>query len=377
VADLQLENFCSAPWTSLYVNTDGRVDNCCISNNNLGNLDKNNLTEIIQGNALKDIKKNMSNNQLVTGCKACLVDNKHKDNFQNFFNKQYANDEFVGSEDQFILKYLDLRWNNTCNLACIYCSDMCSSLWADINSKKSDPNVIPIKTKSYKHQEELISLIKKYANDLEHLYLAGGEPLLIKENTDVLNLLVDADNTQCRIIVNSNILNLKTPVFEKLTQMNNVQWLVSAESIGEMYEYIRWPALWNTFYSNLQILKTLKNHSISVNCVGMNLNALEIWNFIDLLKADFDIDHSDISINVYNHRDTKGPWTPHRLTESVKIKVVELSKKYHRVLGIDNYIQSLYDTNTDDLANLEITKRSLAELDLSRGLDSSKIFTHL
>ncbi len=35
--------FCPLPWGSIYVETDGRVDSCCIAHNNLGNLHKTKL----------------------------------------------------------------------------------------------------------------------------------------------------------------------------------------------------------------------------------------------------------------------------------------------------------------------------------------------
>ena len=63
--------FCPLPWGSIYVETDGRVDSCCIAHNNLGNLHETKLQNIVGGAKNIQIKQEMLAGQRAQGCKVC------------------------------------------------------------------------------------------------------------------------------------------------------------------------------------------------------------------------------------------------------------------------------------------------------------------
>ena len=65
------ENFCPAPWTSLYFDPTGEVDNCCISKNSLGNYNYGSIQTIIFSEKNKQIKQDMLDNKYIPGCKSC------------------------------------------------------------------------------------------------------------------------------------------------------------------------------------------------------------------------------------------------------------------------------------------------------------------
>lgn len=364
--------FCPAPWLSLYVDPEGNIENCCVSKNKLGNINKTPaIKDTINGSENINIKQMMLENIPVEGCKSCYSQ-PGTHTLQQHFKKNYAHlgDDFYTNTDNFNLRYLDLRWNNTCNYACIYCGPGLSSLWAEQKYQV-------VKMKEAKG--DLLNYVLESAADLKEIYLAGGEPLMLKENEAVLTKLLEV-NKSCRICVNTNLSLIQgNKVFELLKQFDNVQWLVSGEAMSDQYEYIRWPGKWSTFLENLHTINSTPTHHLSFNMVLMNINSLSIWDFIDMVHQDLNVDHRSITVNVYNMRDDTGPWAIQRLTKHQRDSVRQRISKndYSNILGIENVLEALDDNHSDyksKWAGLEYTVEEFNTLDQDRNLNSRVIF---
>lgn len=300
------ESFCPAPWLSFYVSPDGDVRNCCVSRKILGNVNNETIDNIIHGSANRKIKEDMLAGKNAEGCENCFNQakgNRLQDGFKSLYKD--ISEDFFKDLNNFDFRYLDLRWNNTCNYGCVYCSPLFSSLWeSDIVKFDETQNkkIIKISEKTKK----IDYFLENLAN-VNYVYLAGGEPLMIKENEIILSKLLEVAPAT-RIVVNTNLSLIENnKIFDLLLQFKNLQWLISAEDTGSRYEYIRWPGTWETFNNNLKTLKNINRGDISFNSVLMNINALTIWDFIDYVHDEFDVLHENITINIYNSRDSSGP----------------------------------------------------------------------
>jgi MoaA/NifB/PqqE/SkfB family radical SAM enzyme len=133
---------------------------------------------------------------------------------------------------------------------------------------------------------ENLTASKEYIfNNLEnikHVYLAGGEPLLMKDNEELLTRLLSINPT-ISIRLNSNISNINTPVFKLLQNFKNVTWTISVDSMGELFEYMRWPGDWGQFVNNLLEIQKQVGDQINFNMVWCILNSVEIFDVIDHL----------------------------------------------------------------------------------------------
>jgi organic radical activating enzyme len=135
--------------------------------------------------------------------------------------------------------------------------------------------------------------------DLKVLMLAGGEPLLIKENKDLLTKLL-AINPNCSIQVTTNLTTLNTPVYELLKQFENVKLVVSFEAVGEQYEYIRFGSKWNTFLDNFK--QATKDFAIiQTNMVFFPLSMIVIDQAIDLALTFIPEDNIFVVCQYGNH----------------------------------------------------------------------------
>ena len=307
--------FCPAPWTSIYMQPNGDVDNCCVSENKLGNINKDSFSNIINSANNIAVKRQMlSNNVLTEGCSICSGETTLplRENYIKWFEKNPKT--LFDNYDSFDLKYLDLRWRNTCNFACVYCSSDLSSAWAQ------EVGIFPTKIDSTKF-DEFHDYIIKNVKGLETVYLAGGEPLLIKENESILEQLYK-ENPNCNLRVNTNLSTINNRIFELISKFKNVHWMISAEAIEEQYDYIRYGGKWSEFVENLTELKKNSKHEITFNAVYLSLNIFGIFKFVDFVESQ-GFDPVSVSILYYNNG-TGGTYDPRNLPTDIVDKAKNL-----------------------------------------------------
>ena len=203
------KNFCVIPWTGFEVEPNGEVKNCVISKDIIGNIHKTDIEEIINNNPLRE---QMLDGKYPSNCEGCYLQEKHRPtNFDSISSRLYYTKELAtkipknlfDNSRNFVLKHIDVRWSNSCNQACVYCGPVFSSKWAKEMGVK-----IP---KDRERSESLKKYIYKNIKTLENVYLAGGEPLLMKENKEFLDKLYEV-NPDCTIRVNTNLSKTSTGV---------------------------------------------------------------------------------------------------------------------------------------------------------------------
>lgn len=258
------ENFCAAPWSGLSLDPDGDGKVCCI---NLARTPIKNFNEVNSNPVFIDIRTAVINDEQHPSCKSCWDREANGD--VNSRRSMYQYDDFfhdLNSPNSFQLEHLDLRWSNTCNLNCVYCNPMLSSRWADLRNITQKFKVFPTVT-----DNDL--------DNLKFLQLAGGEPLLIKENFELLERLLNI-NPNIKIELTTNLTSIRNnKIYQLLKQFTNVTVIVSFESTGRQFEYIRNGAIWSEFRSNLEQL-SIDFLNIQVNMVYFPLSSVDIINAI-------------------------------------------------------------------------------------------------
>ena len=369
---------CSLPWIGVYVQPDGTVKNCAISNEILGNIHNNTLEECLHGQKNQQVKQDMIDNIQHSRCDSCykvedLSNNKIKNESNRSWYKKYGikniDLNIYNKPTNFELRVLDLRWRNTCNQACVYCSPDLSSRWAqEMNDHR------------YIINDSVLDQTKQYIfqrlDNVDHRYLAGGEPLLIKENKELLEKLLTV-NPDVEIRVNSNLSVVDTDVFRLLMKFKNVKWTISVDAIQESYEYIRWPGKWDRFKDNLMLLNS-QNNNINFNMVWCALNATGIFDCVDFLNS------IGFQENMYIIQCLDHP-TPLDVRSLPKDQIATLKKLMHSRLETANPSHWFAKCLTSMLNFLELDNKSttadlkefLQTLDRRRNLDSKKIFPHV
>lgn len=366
--------WCPIPWTGLMYNHDGKIKNCIRSAGPIGDIKHQSIEDILTQGTNLQTQQSMLADLPGRNCHTCYDIERGKKRFdiisdRIFYMRELKNLSFdtyqPGNHD---LRVVDIRWSNLCNFSCVYCNADFSSRWAaELGIKIQRPS------------EDQVSEFKEYifehASQLKHVYMAGGEPLLMKENLEFLDLL-EKINPDVNLRINTNLSKVDTKIFDKICQFKNVHWTVSVESIGSEFEYIRYGGSWTDFLENLEIIQKL-DHKITFNMLWFLLNYRSIFGCIDFfLDKGFHPNSfvagallTPLHFNIRQLPDTELDNLRHILDMKIAAGpgyLLEDSLKNMRF-----YI----DQDFEKTPEISITK--LKEMDQRRNLDSRMVFPDL
>jgi sulfatase maturation enzyme AslB (radical SAM superfamily) len=342
----------------------------------LGNINSQPLRDILHGEENQTIKQDMLNDVLHDRCGHChLLEKNQKFSPNSVSNRVWylktlkINDlEFFDNTSNHRLHMLDLRWKNTCNFACIYCGPDLSSAWA------SELN-LPQHIKEDALQQSL-EYIYSNLSTVEHIYLAGGEPLLIKENLVLLKKIHEI-NPNVEIRINTNLSIINNEIYNLLKQFKNVHWTVSVDGIGKEFEYVRYGGVWDQFIDNLQQLRQ-DFEKINFNSTWCIMTAYGVLDCIEFLQ---NLGFHENSF-IVNPLDSPKFWHVGNLPDA---ELALLRNKIQSKLNLSNPEYALYNSlslmlnyiSTPFEKDLNTTFEKLKNIDVRRKIDSSKIFKEL
>lgn len=364
--------YCTAPWVGLTVREDGHVRTCCMGNISLGNLNQNSMDEVLASHQLKQIKQQMLAGQPdQENCKSCILEEKHTgfSTLKNHYNKYYPKFD----HDHFELQFLDVRWNNSCNLGCVYCNERFSSVWENRLKIKRAPVVKP-------YQDDLLQWILDRSGEISELMLVGGEPMLMKQNYELLNQLSD----QCKLSIITNLsYDLpKLPCTPRLLSRprQNIRWNISLENTGMKFEYVRNMGKWSQIENNFRYLTQHWPETISINFVYSMFSAFDIMetirtfhqfgikkiNLFPISVTNRDSSSNNHSMDIFN------------MPASIRIKAaqeLELAREWHHenlhpedrdfypIQGIDIIINQLNESENQPSVTLNMFRDQIAWYD--------------
>lgn len=225
---------------------------------------------------LKHYKDYFTNNEdLHPSCVACKnVENSGVDSARQKLN------ELEQQNSQYDYLKLDVVISNKCNLACPFCSQGSSSLIETL-SKKYSLDELPLHWKSQAGKQaepEIIGetcaeLLKKYK--IHTFKILGGEPFL-KENWEPIGRVLDQEyckDVQLEITSNGTVMNSK--IIERISKTRKTKLRISMDSVGDNYNFIRWPHSWKKMESNLLYLRDNKPKNCDVTLTVL----ANIFNF--------------------------------------------------------------------------------------------------
>jgi len=314
--------FCPIPWNFQAIRANGDVRVCCQANvtKNQGvirkedgsafNAGRDDLTLARNAELMRIVRRNMLDGEWSEECGRCkseedngLVSRRSYENQQwpmdlEKIRRLTALDGSINPEE-FPVHYYDLRFGNFCNLKCRMCGPTDSNAWYDdwieltgTSEFKDTSGVIQI-TKTDKgyhvpqfewyNYEPFWTQLEKNMHNIEHVYFAGGEPMLIERHYDFLERCVEAGAAKNMIIeYNTNMSTLPTRVLNLWTKFKQVRIGASVDGMGAVLEYQRNPAKWDKTLYNLNKVDDLPNNIIS--WLAFTVTAYNVLHMIDFMK---------------------------------------------------------------------------------------------
>jgi len=180
-----------------------------------------------------------------------------------------------------IFEGLDHSATWACNLACIMCGPEYSSTWANkLSMTRNDLEKIG---RLFQKSNDFLERVN--VKTLKKLHFNGGEPLLNNEHVHLLERL-SSDNMLKDVFISYNTNGTTYPsdrLINLWSQAKLVKIFFSIDAVGSAFEYIRWPAKWNSVHKNILAMKEHLPNNImfGVNATIGSYNLLEMKNVWD------------------------------------------------------------------------------------------------
>lgn len=286
---LPSDTFCVIPWIHLSVQPYQKIATCCAGESTLGTADQITLKDAWNSAEMCNIRHVILTGGHHTNCARCYEQEKNGVRSQ----RQLLNDTFehlipdVKSdpkkfEDNFKLRYIDLRFTNLCNIRCRTCNHHSSSKWYQDQVALDPKYDKPIILKAGKTEFDMWEQLEPHIDQVEHVYFAGGEPLVMEEHYKILDKLEQLGNYDVKLSYNTNFLQTKLKklnVFSYWKKFKNVSVMASLDGSGVRGEYIRKDINWSTIENNRQTM--IAECPDTIFKIGSVASILNMWHLVD------------------------------------------------------------------------------------------------
>lgn len=284
--------FCYAPWTNIDINPNGIIKPCCkfICDENPHTVYTSSITEYTNSAFLSSLKDDFTNGIKNTGCRRCWAeeDNNIKSKRLLDLDRWQLQYDAHGLETNNFLT-ISLGMGNVCNLKCRICSTTASSKW--IKEEEFYTNTRGQVHDFYKDRT-FISQIKELLNSIVHIDFPGGEPLVAgtNEHLEVLDVLINSNRAnEVSLHYTTNLTIYPDKKFwDRWQHFRNVDLQFSIDGTYKQFEYNRYPASWNTCYTNLKKYQDVNRSNIQIS-VAHTLSVFTIFylpEFFDWCKHE-------------------------------------------------------------------------------------------
>ncbi len=380
------DTFCILPWNHLMIQPNGNIQPCCMTPHDMpiGNTKDDTLEEVWNGFVMKNIRKKMLKGERPMLCNRCYMmeDNgavSPRVNLTDKFRRDVKDlvaqtDPETGHSNTFTLKYWDFRFSNICNFKCRMCGTFASSKWVDDEMAlhgKSFNGLMNFRSES---KEDIMNYVDKFIYDVEEIYFAGGEPLIMDEHYIILEKLIAAGRTDVLLRYNTNFshIQFKKWDLQKLWKpfidnpRGRVQLFASLDAVGPVAELARNGTKWNDVHNNI---KTALSSGVEV-FVSPTVSVINVFHVTDLFDTIVNLGVKPEYIIFNNFLTDPQCYDIRILPEDLKEELMRKLEKYGDNLpngpyknainnAINAWVNFLYSEFNVDLLQLQISRREL------------------
>lgn len=279
---------CHLPWTSIETRPSGNYKPCCLYREDLkdelGNkytARQHSISDVMNSPVMEQLRAQFLAGEMPEGCSSCWKeeDAGKTSKRQHMWYKAGVLGQLHIEKDIVAPRFIDLKLGNICNLKCRICSPHSSSQWV------GDMIQVDSQRKDYWRQYNIDGMWPREENEfykdleqnLEHIRffeITGGEPLMIKEQFEILQKCVDAGVAK-NIEIHYNTNGTQFPehaVNEIWPHFKKLEIAFSIDDVEDRFEYQRNPAKWDEVNRNIQRFMTSGLHNLTTQvCTTINV----------------------------------------------------------------------------------------------------------
>ncbi len=364
--------YCSLPWTNLDISPQGDMSPCCKFKSTLYpykplNINSTTIDQYINSDLVKEVKRDFKENLWPKGCERCKVEEENSIRSKRIQDHDRWG-EFLQEDKGFITA--SIAFGNTCNLSCITCDPTASSKWQQEYKILFGRDIRP----NHFYKEDFVESFKEKTPNLIHLDIPGGEPLLsgVKQQKELLYLYIKDDSAR-NISLHYTTNCTKFPDNEWLelwVHFKEVEIQLSIDGIGDKFEYIRYPAVWEEVVPNIKKYIELRDKGLIKLSVSTTVSAYNIA-YLDELLDWCDIIGLGLPYLGRVHNPTH--LRPTVWNQDAKEYIIEILRRSR--FDLNSFIKLMQSENDSD--KFETFRYRLLRHDKFRKLDFKSVFKEM
>jgi len=276
------DTMCVLPWMHLASHPNGGCSLCCRSNHtqavswakqddseSLATFDNSSIPNIMNSKKFIQVRQTMLEGKRPIECEGCWRDEDSGiESKRQYENKRWAHVTDKLEKTAFIknpnYRYVELRLGNICNNACITCNSYSSSKWYPDEKKISKQlpwfSLRPMENFKWFENPDFYNELTKYSQDVEEIYINGGEPTLIKAHYLYLQNLINNNTAQkVHLVYSLNMMDIPDSLIKLWESFNKVTVNASIDDFKERNYYIRYPTQWEQTVASIEKLNKISN----------------------------------------------------------------------------------------------------------------------
>ena len=289
---MMIENkntICAYPWNWFSFNVDFGMWRACPRSQYRWFQTEKEVDDFFNTTTQQEIRSDLYNGTKNSNCVDCYTaGDKGGMSYRQVLKKDYA----VDNASSVIVKspkVLELKFSNLCNLKCVFCASVCSSLW-EHEIGLPQQYVDNQKVSAEYMRKSLFNWLKKNIRHVDSIMYLGGEPALQPEFYEIVDLLLN--NTpewvgQKELTFSTNTYypkayreKFETAIQKVLDAGHTVFPRISLDGIGKKQSYQRTNLRWDHFEKNmLSFLEKFNTKTNGIKKIRANI-ALNILNLV-------------------------------------------------------------------------------------------------
>jgi sulfatase maturation enzyme AslB (radical SAM superfamily) len=300
-------SFCILPFIHISAAVSGHFRPCCNTTGKgshflFKDIDVS-LKEAFYSKEMDELRTQLNTDERPTICNVCwknedigIVSPRAKNNLK-FKDK-------INTTTDAKLQFLDMKFDNKCNLQCRMCSPFSSDqIWKTIELFDEIPNhlsYVDMDKETYdknNNSQARKRYVQESMQDITFLKVTGGEPFLSKDFIEILEEAVsEGHSKRITLSITTNGTKFTSKITNMFKHFKEVDINISIEGINELYDYIRYPYSYNrwkdrfiTFIDNMKQLDHPKfKLRFSTIVTAYNyLSLTDLQKEIDIIKGNY------------------------------------------------------------------------------------------
>lgn len=295
------KDFCVLPFIGLHISTSGDISPCCEFGGAWGNVNDTTFAKARNSALAASDRAAFSGGQgrAVKPCWKCFdIEDQGGISLRQTQNKALQKHLKHNAPDfdrtqKFVLAkgaaHLDIRFSNLCNLKCRSCWYGSSSSWFKDAKALGQKTGDKAEIRSIASIDHLMTQLEPQLADIKSLYFAGGEPLMIIENYQLLEIMIARGRTDIELsyTTNGSYLGLgKRSMLDLWRHFKSLEVQLSIDATRlEAASLIRSGFSTDTFVTNVQTIRDTCPHAgINFGITVSALNVMELCKTLEDLK---------------------------------------------------------------------------------------------